>query len=319
LSIMNLYVLGFIFDILIGDPYWCFHPVRVIGMLIEKFEAIIRKRAFSEKQLRIGGVVLCFATVFSSMLITALVLILFKGIADILYYIGIVYFSYAVLSIKGLAYEAKMVKKALDISLEDARKRVSYIVGRDTTNLTEDEVIKATVETVAENTTDGIVTPLIYLFIGGPIFAIGFKAVSTLDSMVGYKNDKYIDLGRFSAKMDDALNYIPARIAGFLMAISAGLCGLDMKNSFKILKRDKRNHLSPNCGLTESAAAGALNIQLGGEHEYFGKSVYKPTIGDSIKEVKADDIIAMNKLMYVTAFLSLILCALVYFGISYIL
>jgi adenosylcobinamide-phosphate synthase len=309
------YTAGFILDLLVGDPYFMPHPVKMMGKFIEVNERWMRKKAKSKKQMRLFGVLLCVLTVLVSCGTCYGILFGLKKINDIAYYIGVVYFSYACLSTTGLAKEAKMVAKKLKISLEEGRKRVGYIVGRDTSQLSKDEIIKATVETVAENTTDGIVSPLIYLFIGGPVLAIGFKAVSTLDSMVGYRDEKYIDIGRFSAKLDDVLNFIPARISGVLMALCAVL-GLDCKNAFKILWRDHSNHLSPNCGWTESAAAGALGLKLGGAHEYFGKTVEKPTIGDKIHMPKVEDIRKMNGLMYATSVLALLLCSAIYLGVA---
>ncbi|MBP5749207.1 MAG: cobalamin biosynthesis protein CobD, partial [Firmicutes bacterium] len=212
--------------------------------------------------------------------------------------------SWTCLSSKCLAKEALEVAKALKRSLEDGRRQVGRIVGRDTASLSEEEIIAATVETVAENTTDGVVSPLIYLLLGGPILAMGFKASSTLDSMEGYLDEKYRDIGWCGAKLDDALNYIPARLCGLLMCLSAALLkGLDGKNAFRIMKRDHANHLSPNCAWSESAAAGALHVQLGGSHEYFGKIIEKPTIGDADRPLKKSDILQTNRLMYATAVL----------------
>ena len=214
--------------------------------------------------------------------------------------------AWTCLSAKCLAKEAQGVARALKRSLEDGRKQVGRIVGRDTAALSAEEVAAATVETVAENTTDGVVAPLIYLLLGGPVLAMGFKAASTLDSMEGYMDEKYRDIGWCGAKLDDVLNFIPARISGVLMCVSAILCGhgLDGRNALRIMKRDHANHLSPNCAWTESAAAGALHIQLGGSHEYFGKIIEKPTIGDDDRPMKRSDILLTNRLMYGTAFLA---------------
>lgn len=299
-------LLGYVIDIIVGDPYWFPHPVRFIGWLIKTLEKGVRKVTKSDCGLKIGGVFLLILTVGITGTIMWGILWALSLLGEVYLFIGQVVFSWLILSTKCLAFEAKMVYKSFDGGLEAARKRVGYIVGRDTNELTEEEVVKATVETVAENTTDGIISPLIYLLIGGPVLGMMFKAVSTLDSMVGYKNDKYLNLGWASAKFDDVLNYIPARITGYIMVLASFICRLDAKLSYKILKRDRRNHKSPNCAWSESAAAGALQIQLGGTHNYFGKSVYKPTIGDDIKPVQKDDILKMNRLMYVTSVLSLI-------------
>ena len=224
--------------------------------------------------------------------------------------------SWTCISAKCLAKEAAGVAKAMKHSLEDGRTQVHRIVGRDTASLSEEEIAAATVETVAENTTDGIVSPLIYLLIGGPILAMGFKAASTLDSMEGYLDEKYRDIGWCGAKLDDVLNFIPARISGLLMCVSAALLkSLDGRNAFRVMKRDHANHLSPNCAWTESAAAGALHIRLGGSHEYFGKVIEKPTIGDADRPVKRSDILQTNRLMYLTS----VLAAAILFAIGMIL
>lgn len=306
MNYLTAIILGYIIDIVVGDPYWFPHPVRFIGNLISTFEKCIRKFAKTDRALKIGGVFLLVLTVAITGLVMWAILWALSLAGEVYLFVGQVFFSWLILSTKCLAYEAKMVYRSFDGGLEAARKRVAYIVGRDTNELTEEEVIKATIETVAENTTDGIISPLIYLLIGGPVLGMMFKAVSTLDSMVGYKNNKYLYLGWASAKFDDVLNYIPARMTGYIMVLASYICRLDGKSSYKILKRDRRNHKSPNCAWSESAAAGALQIQLGGTHNYFGKSVYKPTIGDDIKHVQKDDILKMNRLMYVTSVLSLI-------------
>lgn len=195
--------------------------------------------------------------------------------------------------------------------LPKARYAVSMIVGRDTQNLDETGVTKAAVETVAENTSDGIIAPMFYLAIGGTPLAMCYKAINTLDSMVGYKNEKYIDFGRASAKLDDAANFIPARIAGVLMVISAYLTGMDGKNAWKIFRRDGRNHASPNSAQTEAACAGALQVQLAGNAYYFGKLYEKPTIGDPIRPVEVQDISRANRLMLCCDLLCLMLGVMV--------
>lgn len=300
-------VLGYLLDILIGDPRWFPHPVRFIGWLIDKEEALLR-RAFSEKNLRVAGVVLLAMTTVISLSVLALIMRGLYLLGPAWYFLGQVLFSWLFLASRSLAVEAEAVNDALGVSLKEGRRRVGYIVGRDVSELSEEEVVKATVETVAENTTDGIVSPLIYMLLGGVYLGVVFKAVSTLDSMVGYRNEKYEDLGCASAKMDDVLNYLPARITGFLIVAAAGILGMDVKNSYLILIRDHANHKSPNCAWSESAVAGALGIQLGGTHMYFGKEVYKPTIGDTGRAVEPKDIARTNKLMYMTSLL--VLCLL---------
>ena len=201
------------------------------------------------------------------------------------------------------------MRKALEQGLPEARKQVARIVGRDTLNLNEEEIVKATVETVAENTTDGVISPLFWALLGGPVLLWGFKAASTLDSMVGYTDEKYRDIGWSSARLDDILNYLPARLTALLMTCAAYLAGLDGKNAFRIVCRDHANHRSPNFAWSEAAAAGAMHIQLGGTHEYFGKPVEKPTIGDADRPAERKDIGDANKLLYITSGLMMILIA----------
>ena len=205
----------------------------------------------------------------------------------------------------------KVYKELKNGDLAAARKQLSWIVGRDTQELSAEEVTKAAVETVAENTADGIIAPMFFMFIGGAPLAFLYKSINTMDSMVGYKNDKYLYFGRCAARLDDIANYIPARLAGIFMIAASFFLNYDYKEAAKIFMRDRYNHLSPNSAQTESVCAGALNIQLGGGHFYFGKFVPKDTIGDDIRAVKADDIKSINNLMYLTAIISLVILALI--------
>ena len=209
-----------------------------------------------------------------------------------------------------MAKEARGVEKALENGVEAGRKQVARIVGRDTKTLSEEEIIKATVETVAENTTDGVISPLFYAALGGPVLLWSFKAANTLDSMVGYLDEHYRDIGWSSARLDDLFNYIPARITALLMCISALLLGMDGKNALRIVLRDHRNHKSPNCAWSEAAAAGALHVQLGGTHDYFGKPIEKPTIGDDDRPVCREDIGKANRLLYGASALMMAIIAL---------
>ncbi|OXX83320.1 cobalamin biosynthesis protein, partial [Paraclostridium benzoelyticum] len=219
---------------------------------------------------------------------------------------------YTTLSTKCLADEAKKIYEVLKTGdIEKSRKQLSYIVGRDTTSLNENEIIRATVETVAENTVDGIISPMMYGFIGGPVLAMAYKAINTLDSMVGYKNEKYGDIGFASAKIDDIANFIPARITPFFMMIASFILGFNSKKSIKIAMRDRKNHKSPNCAYAEGAVAGALEVQLGGTNMYFGEKVYKPTIGDKDRELEAEDILRTNKIMYLTSFIALVIFSII--------
>jgi len=291
---------GFVLDLIIGDPEGWTHPVIWIGKWISFMEKKLRKRGGN---LRLSALILTVSTVLLAMIGAAAVLGVLTLIHKAALFVGMCVVSWWCLSAKCLAVEAKGVYCALGVSVERGRAQVARIVGRDTTELSEEEIICATIETVAENTTDGVISPMLYLLIGGPVLAMGFKAASTLDSMVGYLDEKYRDIGWSSAKFDDVLNYIPARICGFLMCIGAFFTGMDGRNALRIMKRDHANHLSPNCAWSESAAAGAMHIQLGGTHTYFGKVVEKPTIGDHDRPVEKDDILRANRLLYAASFM----------------
>lgn len=291
-------LIGFVLDLIIGDPDGWTHPVIWIGKYISFMEKKFRARGGN---LRKSAVWLTASTVVLSMIVTAGVLAALALLDDIALLIGMSVVSWWTISCKCLAKEGKGVVRALDVSLESGREQVGRIVGRDTSCLSHAEIVKATVETVAENTTDGVIAPMLYLILGGPVLAMGFKAASTLDSMVGYLDEKYRDIGWSSARFDDVLNYIPARITGALMCVSAFFCRLDGKNAFRILRRDHANHLSPNCAWSESATAGALHVQLGGTHLYFGKPIEKPTIGDDDRPIESADIARTSRLMVVSA------------------
>ena len=284
-------ILGYIMDLVFGDPYWFPHPVRFIGKLISKTEKFIRKHAKSEKSLKYWGILMWLVPVVTTALVTALIV----KIASFNKYVEIfvsAFIIYTTLSTKCLKDEATKIYNVLETGdIKKSRVQLSYIVGRDTTNLSQSEIIRATVETVAENTVDGTISPMFYGFLFGPVGAMTYKAINTLDSMVGYKNDKYLNLGCVSAKLDDVANFIPARLTAIFMPLGAFLCGMNGANSFKIAIRDRKNHKSPNCAFAEGAAAGAIGIQLGGTNIYFGKEVYKPTIGDKKRELENYDIV----------------------------
>lgn len=293
-------ILGYIMDLVFGDPYWFPHPVRFIGKLISKTEKFIRKHAKSEESLKYWGILMWLVPVVTTAIVTALIV----KIANFNKYVEIfvsAFIIYTTLSTKCLKDEATKIYNVLETGdIKKSREQLSYIVGRDTTNLSQSEIIRATVETVAENTVDGTISPMFYGFLFGPVGAMTYKAINTLDSMVGYKNDKYLNLGCVSAKLDDVANFIPARLTAIFMPLGAFLCGMNGANSFKIAIRDRKNHKSPNCAFAEGAAAGAIGVQLGGTNIYFGKEVYKPTIGDKKRELENYDIVRMNKLMYAT-------------------
>ena len=301
-------IAGYLLDLLLGDPEWLYHPVRLIGKYISFAEKHLRKRGGN---LQISALILTASTTLLTIAAVALILWLLKLAGDVPLFIGMALLDWMGIAVTCMAKEARGVGRALKLGVGPARKQVARIVGRDTQNLTEEEIIKATVETVAENTTDGVISPILYALIGGPVLLWGYKAVNTLDSMVGYMDEKYRDIGWSSAKLDDVLNYIPARLTALLMAFAARLTGMDGKNALRIVRRDHANHKSPNSAWSEAAAAGALHIQLGGTHLYFGKPVEKPTIGDEDRPAEEEDIRRVNSRLYVTSFLMILITAAV--------
>lgn len=312
MNLLSIYT-GYALDLIIGDPYSFPHPVRYIGKLISIVEKQIRKITSSDKGLKIAGFFLWFIVVGATFGITTLVLQLFK-FNKVAYFIVNTILIYTTLATKCLKDESSKIYKVLKTGdLEKSRIQLSYIVGRDTTNLNEKEIVRATVETVAENTVDGIIAPLFYGFIGGAPLAMAYKAVNTLDSTVGYKNDKYYYLGFASAKIDDIANYIPARLGVILLSLGSLFAGFNFKDALKIGIRDRKNHKSPNCAFSEGAVAGALGIQLGGTNVYFGKEVYKPTIGDKTREIEIEDIVRTNKIMYSSSIISIIIFTVAYY------
>ena len=315
MNVLSMYI-GYTLDLIIGDPYSFPHPVRYIGKLISSVEKLIRNITSTDRGLKIAGFLLWFITVGLTFIVTYFVVNLFRfnKIAFIVVNSILIYTTLATKCLKDESVKIYNVLKTGNI--EKSRVQLSYIVGRDTTNLNEKEIVRATVETVAENTVDGIIAPLFYGFIGGAPLAMAYKAINTLDSTVGYKNDKYYYLGFASAKIDDIVNYIPARIGLVLLALGSLFTGFNFKNSLKIGYRDRKNHKSPNCAFPEGAVAGALGIQLGGTNIYFGKEVYKPTIGDKSREIEVEDIVRTNKIMYAASIISVIIFTLVYYLIS---
>ena len=298
---------GAILDLMIGDPEWFYHPVRLIGKIITFAEGLAKRDSPPRDVLRRRAVFVQLFTVALTAGVTAGILYLLGLLGFWPRFVGMSLICWMCLSARNLADEAEGVRKALDESLEAGRKRVSRIVGRDTASLSRREIICATLETVAENLSDGVISPMLWLALGGPVLGMAFKAASTLDSMIGYMDEKYRDVGWFSARMDDLWNFIPARITALLMCLCASPLGLDGKNAFRIVMRDHANHLSPNCAWPEAAAAGALGVQLGGTHEYFGKTVVKPTIGDDTRPPEPRDIRRLNRLMFASAGLMLAL------------
>lgn len=304
---------AFLMDLVLGDPPSMPHPVRLIGAYISSFERYVRRLAKSELGTKAAGVLLLITTVGLSYLLPWYALRLAGSVNPYLYHIVNVLLMYTCIAARCLSDEGGRIYNALlKGDLEKSRKLLSMIVGRDTYSLKESGITRGAVETVAENTSDGVIAPLFYMFIGGAPLAMAYKAVNTLDSMVGYKNDRYLHFGWASARFDDIANYIPARLTGILMVLASMFLGLDYKKSFRILIRDSRNHSSPNSGFPEAAAAGALGVQLGGTNHYFGKPVEKPTIGESSRPLNKDDIKAVIRLMYTAAMLALILFSILF-------
>jgi len=305
-------IVGYILDLIIGDPHGFFHPIKLIGNMISSIEKKLRTRCKNKDEERRAGAILWIVVVGASFVVPYLLLELVSNINLILAIILESVMCYYVLATKSLRDESMKVYKALkENNIVEARKYLSYIVGRDTENLNDSSVAKGAVETVAENTSDGVIAPIIFILIGGAPLGFMYKAINTLDSMVGYKNEKYIDFGRFSAIADDVANYIPSRISAYLMIIASMIIGMDYKNAYKIYKRDRYNHLSPNSAQTESVCAGALNISLGGGNYYGGVLVSKPTIGDNDRYIETEDIKRANNLMYVTSFICMTLGVLI--------
>lgn len=297
---------GLLLDLLFGDPVWLYHPVRLIGKWISWGERQLRKVCGTH--LTAAGGVLWVLTAGMAFVIPFGLLALAGWIHPALRFLLETFWCFQILSAKCLASESRKVYDRLKArDLPGARKAVSMIVGRDTEKLTEEGVTKAAVETVAENTSDGVTAPLIYLLIGGAPLGFLYKAVNTMDSMLGYKNDRYLYFGRIPAKMDDVFNYIPARVTALLMTISAFLTGLDGKNAWKIYRRDRKKHASPNAAQTESVCAGALGVRLAGDAVYFGKLYKKEFIGDALRSIEPEDIIRTGRLMYAAELLTLIL------------
>lgn len=298
-------ILAFLLDCVLGDPYNFPHPVKFIGKYIKFFENKVLKKVHSDKELKYKyGFILLVTTCLIVYGSTFVILFVAKSINIYLFYILNIILLWTSIAPKCLANEAyKVYKELVNKNIDEARKKISYLVSRDTKELDFQSIAKATIETVFENTSDGIIAPLFFAAIGGAPLAMCYKAVSTLDSMVGYHNQKYEYFGFFSAKADDILNFIPARVSGLLIVVSSVFLSYDYKSSWEIFLRDRKNHKSPNSAHPEAAGAGALGIQLGGTTSYFGKVINKPYIGNLIKEIEAIDIIKSIKLMYTSTIL----------------
>ena len=307
------FIAGFVLDLLIGDPHFIPHPVRLIGSLISFLDKRLNcdaKYNISEKKLNLikykRGMLLVFAVIFATFTMSVIIIV---AAYSINLYAGVIaeaVMTWQILATKCLRVESMRVYDALRTDGVDAgRRAVSMIVGRDTSVLDAAGVTRAAVETIAENTSDGVIAPMLYTAIGGPVLGFVYKAVNTMDSMIGYKNDKYMYFGRFAARLDDVVNFIPARISAYMMIVAAFIGGrqFDGQNAYRIFKRDRFNHASPNSAQTESVCAGALRVRLAGDAVYFGKLVKKKYIVDRLREIEYEDIKRANRLMYITAFL----------------
>lgn len=299
---------GFLIDLLAGDPRWLYHPVCFIGNLIAGLEKTIRALFPKTKAGELAGglsevILVCLVSGGIPLAVLSFLYHLHPAAGLILE----TFWCYQLLAAKSLRSESmKVYDRLKNGTLEEARYAVSMIVGRDTAELTAEGVTKAAVETVAENTSDGVIAPMFYMALGGVPLMFLYKGINTMDSMLGYKNDKYLYFGRCAAKLDDAVNYIPARLSGWLMVAGCVFAGFDCKNAARIFLRDRRNHASPNSAQTEAVMAGALHVQLAGNAYYFGRLYEKPTIGDPDRAVEPEDIPRANRLLYAAAFLSVL-------------
>lgn len=296
-----------VIDTIYGDPRSDYHPVVLIGKVISFFEG----KLYPEKKTSDGNM-------FFRGMMTSLLVLLTVGLvvgfltwlsvkAGILMYAAVsavvLYFTITPRALARDGMEIYGLLKAGD--MVSARKRLSWIVGRDTENLDESEIARGTVETIAENTTDGVISPLFWFLLLGPVGAALYRAGNTMDSMLGYKNDRYLYFGRAAARVDDVLNFIPARLSGLFLIFSAALLGYDYRNAFQIMCRDARKHPSPNSGFSEASVAGALRVRLGGFNTYFGKKTFRAYMGDAVETLSARHITAAIRMMYVATLLFL--------------
>ena len=304
---MSEIITAYFLDLIIGDPYWLPHPVRIIGKVIEYLARVLRKNNQNQRAEKIKGIFLTVITVGLSYYIIYFLIYIAGIISPGLKFAFSSSFIFTTLSTKNLGEEAFSVYRALkENNLELARERVSRIVGRDTRDLDENGIVRATVETVAENTVDGIISPLFYAVLGGAPLAMAYKAVNTLDSMVGYKNEKYLYFGWFSAKLDDLANYLPARISVLLIPVASLMLRQRGLAALRAIFRDGKKSPSPNAGIPEAGFAGALGIQLGGVNFYQGVEEYRPVLGEKLKRKSSKDILQAIRLSYTVSTLMLL-------------
>ena len=300
--------IGFIVDCIFGDPVYRFHPARIMGWFISTGEKVLRNDNQNNVNVFIIGTILSLFLIVLSFTLPFLLLLFLYRVHIIAGLIAEIFFCYQLFAAKALKDESMKVYYELEKNdIPQARLYLSYIVGRDTQNLNEEEISKAAVETVAENLSDGVIAPMIYMFIGGAPLGFAYKAVNTLDSMIGYKNEKYAYFGKFAARMDDIANFVPSRVSALLMIFASFICRLNVRQAWKIFRRDRYNHKSPNSAQTESVCAGALGISLSGDNYYKGVLVKKPIIGDSLRLIAKNDIKLANRLMYATTWLGLLI------------
>lgn len=297
--------IAFVMDLLLGDPKGVPHPVRAMGKTAKSLERITRKKIRKQK---LAGLVTVLVLVVGTYLASWSLLESFLQVNSQLYFVMETILIYTALATRSLYDESRPVLVALhQDDLEKARDHLKNIVGRDTEHLSQQQITRATVETVSENTVDGVVAPLFYACIGGAPLALTYKCINTLDSMFGYKNEEYIHFGWASARLDDVANWLPARVAGPLMAFAATLLGLNGKRAWTTMWQEGQNHLSPNAGIPEAAVAGALGVELGGPQYYQGRVLEKPAIGEALREIGPEDIIKSHKILFTTALLALAL------------
>lgn len=304
---------GFLLDCLLGDPHFLPHPVRFIGAFVAFLEKKLNKSADTQRARILKGLFLVFSVLFLTFFVTFALLFISRGFNPLLFLFFETLICYYSIAARSLRDESMKVFDALKIcDLELARKKLSMIVGRDTNALDEEKIAKAAIETVAENTSDGVVAPMLFMAIFGPCGGAVYKAINTMDSMVAYKNERFRDFGYFAAKLDDIANFLPARISAALMILASTLIPkFNGKNALKIFLRDRHKHESPNSAQTESVMAGALGLQLSGDALYNGVVEKKEFIGDEKRKAAARDIVRANTLMYTTTFLSLILSIII--------
>lgn len=301
-------LLAVLLDWVIGDPPAWPHPVKWMGALIAKEEALVRRVARSRRAMLSGGAILVLCNLLFAFGLPLMALRLLTPFPAAHHALNI-YLLYACFAARCLRDEALKVSQAFAQGIEAARHRLSFIVGRDTAHLDEPDIVRATVETVAENTSDGVIAPLLYAIIGGAPLAMTYKMVNTMDSMLGYMNDKYRDIGCVPAKTDDVWNFVPARLTGVLMILGSVL-RFDVTRGWRVMWRDRRNHKSPNCAYPEGAVAGLLGVRLGGENVYFGERVWKPTIGDPTRLLDRADIARTVEIMFRAEILGMALYAI---------